>query len=322
MRRSIEFLPRVAFTAISLATGNVAAASHPVPMPPPILAAFNLGAPAAFAPDLSGVGQKLRAQWLARGHSVQHLAPLTPPTITGGAVTASTITIGTAGQYPSLSLSYQTDTPGLSFVSVEFASPNGQTVFSGAYPTDYYTQAGTLNFATVQGLNLYSAPGQWSLVSATIFDNAGNSKTYSASQLKALFTNLSFTIVNTGAVDEKPPTILSGQLVNDTVSLSAPLPTLAAKILAKDNNGPGMYIAYVQISPPGGGYSFYDLVPYPEPVDRGRLKANNLFDQFSPTGTWSIVAYGVCDYAGYCSGSSNESDVISLFGTDTFTVTP
>jgi hypothetical protein len=264
----------------------------------------------------------LRAQWLARGHSVQQLATLSAPVITGGSVTPSTITVGAAGEFPSLSVTYSTDTPGLSYVDVEFVSPNGKTAYGGSYATYYYTQSGNLNFAIVSPLSLYASPGQWSIAGATIVDNAGNMTSYDASQLKSLFSSLTFTVINSGPTDTAAPKIKSGQLLNDTVSLSAKFPALKATITASNKAGPGIWEAYVIISPPGNPYSYYSVLPNALPVPAGKNKANNVFGAYSETGTWSIVGYGVCDYAFNCSGSTQDSDVIALFGTDTFTVTP
>ncbi len=277
---------------------------------------------AAHQPSLRDTAIAQRAQWLGRGHSVQQLATLSAPVITGGSVTASTITVGAAGEFPSLSVAYATDTPGLNFIAVEFASPNGQTSYGGGYATPYYTQSGMVSFAIVTPLSLYASPGKWTLVSATVIDNAGDMTTYGADQLRALFSSLSFTVINSGPADKAAPKIKAGQLLNDTVSLGAKFPVLKATITASNKGGPGIYQAYVIISPPGNPYSYYSYLPNALPVKAGRIKANNVFDAYSQTGTWSIVGYGVCDYAFNCSGSTADADIVALFGTDTFTVTP
>ena len=281
-----------------------------------------MSAPQRPGASRQAIAAALRSAWLAQGHTVQQLATTAAPTITGGSVTASTITVGQAGQYPALSIAYKTDTPGVNFLSVEFASPNGKTTYSGGYGIYYHSDKGTVSFAIVNPVSLYASPGAWSLASATIYDNAGNSTTYTASQLAALFTGTSFTVVNNGPTAPAPPSIVSGKLLNTTVSVSTKFPVLAATITAKDGYGPGIYEAYVIISPPGGGYSFYSVLPNAKPVRAGMIKANNVFGPYSPTGSWTIVGFGVCDYAFDCSGSTADSDVVALFGTDTFTVTP
>jgi len=264
----------------------------------------------------------LRAQWLAHGHSVQQLASLAPPTVTGGSVTASTITVGVAGEYPALSVAYTTDTPGLNYVAAEFVSPSGETAYGGQYVTAYYTQGGTLSFAITTPLSLYAQPGKWTLSALKLGDNAGNTTTYNATQLASLFKNLSFTVVNTGPSIKAPPKITAGSLLNTTVSLSARFPALQATITASDKGGPGIYEAYLLIQPPGVPYNEYAVLPNPEPIKAGKIKANSVFNAFSPTGTWKIIGYAVCDYAYNCEGSTTDADVVQLLGTDTFTVTP
>jgi hypothetical protein len=272
--------------------------------------------------DLRDVAIGLRAAWLARGHSVQQLGAISAPVITGGTVNASTITIGNAGEFPSVQISYATGAPGLYAIEVTFVSPNGKTSYSGGYGTFYYTKRGTEKFAIAAPLSLYASPGKWSIASATIIDNAGTMTTYDASQLQPLFKNLSFTVINTGLVAKAPPKIISGKLLNTTVSLSAQVPFLKATITANDRREPGIYQAYVTISPPGNPYAFYSILPNALPVKAGRIKANNVINPGSPTGTWSIVGFGVCDYAFNCSSSTDDSAIVALFGTDTFTVTP
>jgi hypothetical protein len=319
MRKSSVLLPRAAFAACAALAACPSAGAAPTTS---LAIPANNAALTQSRQQTRDVAIALRAQWLARGHSVQQLAALAPPTITGGSVTASTITVGTAGQYPSLSVAYSADTPGLSYVSVTFLSPSGETAYGGSYSTWYYTQTGTVSFAIVTPLGLYAQPGNWSLASATLVDNAGNSTTYTASQLQALFTNLSFTVVNTGPSAKAPPKIKSGALLNDTVSLSAKFPVLAANITASDKDGPGIYQAYVLIQPPGQTYSYYSFLPNALPMARGKVHANNVFASYSPTGTYAIVGFGVCDYANNCSGSNSDAAVVALFGTDSFTVTP
>lgn len=264
----------------------------------------------------------LRAEWLARGHTVQELAATAPPRLTGGNVTASTITAGKAGEFPSLRVAFATDTPGLSSILLTFASPNGETFYGGGYGTFGYEQSGDVSFAIVTPISLYAAPGQWTLVNATVFDNAGNSTSYGSFQLAALFKNLSFTVVNPGPVASAPPRILAGHLLNTTVSLSTTLPELLATLQVKDGQGPGVYQDYVIIQPPGATYQFYSFLPNPKPVRGGTLQANSIFGPNSPTGTWTITGYGSCDFANNCSGSMRDADVVALFGTDSFTVTP
>ncbi len=260
---------------------------------------------------------ELRAKYLASGHKD---ARGTAPAITGGAVTASTLTVGEAGQYPTITFSYQTDTPGLNSVYFTFASPNGEAFYSANFGEPGYTTSGTASFANIATPGLWSQPGAWTLTGISIVDNAGTTTSYDAKQVAQLFTGLSYSVVNNGLVDGIPPHLRGGKIVNDTVSLSDRYPLLKVKLPATDA-GSGLQIGYVIISPPGGGYAFYEAVPLPLPVGKADIQAYTVFSPYDPTGTWSIVGFAVCDFANNCTGSTAQSAVIALLGTDTFTVT-
>jgi hypothetical protein len=260
---------------------------------------------------------ELHATYLASGH---RNARTTAPAITGGAVTNATLTVGEAGQYPSIAFSYQTDTPGLNSVYFTFTSPNGEAFYSATFGEPAYTTSGTASFANLGTPGLWSQPGAWTLASVTILDNDGASTTYDAKQVAKLFTGVSYTVVNNGLVDGTPPHLKGGKLVNATVSLSDKYPQLKVRLAATDA-GSGLQIGYVIISPPGNPYAFYEDVPLPLPVAKADIQAYTVFSPYDQTGTWNIVGYAVCDFAYNCTGSTAQSDVIKLLGTDTFTVT-
>jgi hypothetical protein len=259
----------------------------------------------------------LRATYLASGHKDVRS---TAPAITGGAVTAATLTVGQAGQYPSITFSYQTDTPGLNSVYFTFTSPNGEAFYAATFGEPAYTTSGTTSFANIGTPGLWSQPGTWTLASVTVLDNAGASTTYDAKQVATLFTGVSYSVVNNGLVDGTPPRLKGGKLVNDAVSLSGKYPLLKVKLSGTDA-GSGLQIGYVIISPPGNPYAFYEDVPLPLPVAKADIQAYTVFSPYDPTGTWNIVGYAVCDFAYNCTGSTAQSDIIKLLGTDTFTVT-
>ena len=267
-----------------------------------------------------GRAAELRVQWLASGHN---LAPASEsgPQITGGTVAAKTITVGVAGEYPELTFSYSAGSPGFSSADFVFVSPNGKTTYAVSAFAPYYKQTGTIRFQNASPVSLWAQPGVWQLSAATIYDIAGNKTTYDAGQLAGLFTNTAFTIVNTGMVDAVPPTIRAGKLISDTVSLSQNYPELKTQILSVDH-GSGLYLGYVFIQPPGASYYYASIAPEAMPVARDWIKAYNAFNTNDPTGTWTIIGYAVCDFAQNCAGSTTVSDVVKLFGTNTFTVTP
>jgi hypothetical protein len=257
------------------------------------------------------------AAWRASGHGRPATAA---PTITGGAVTAATLTAGQGGQYPSISFTY-TAPAGLSSVDFVFVSPSGQAYNFADYNEPGYVTGGTISFASIVQLSPWSQPGKWTLTAVKVTDRAGASTIYTTAQVDALFPAKTYTVANTGLYDAIPPKITKGRLPSATVSLSAKYPVLKASITASDA-GSGILIAYVVIQQPGQTQSFYENVPVPLPVAKGAINADTVFATYQSTGTYSIVGYGVCDFAFNCTTSSSDADVIKLFGTDSFTITP
>lgn len=269
------------------------------------------------------IAASLRASWRASGRGS---AQTSLPAITSGTVTTDTITIGDPAGYPALTFGFRTDTPGLNSAIFEFASPDGREIYTALYVQGPYATKGTASFASTSlmpaTLGLYSPPGTWTLQSATLYDWAGNSTTYSAAQLAQLFTKPSFNVVNKGQVDDTPPKILRGRILTQTVSRSAAFPLFKSTITATDAVS-GLYQALVFISPPGsGGSSIAQQSPMTTPKHTAVVDANTLLSSSYPVGVWKILAYSVCDFAGNCTGSGEKSDVLALFGTNTFTVTP
>jgi hypothetical protein len=269
----------------------------------------------------------LIAQRQAARHAAGDRASATaaPPSISGGAVTAATLTAGQPGQYPSISFSYQANA-GLASVSFVFTGPQAKHTtgdvynFADLYESGYVT-GGTISFASISQLSPWSQPGTWTLSAIKITDLAGASTIYTAAQVAALFTAKTYKVVNTGPSDGIPPKILGGRLPSPTVSLSAKFPLLTAAIHASDA-GSGIWIAYIVFQPPGQSFTEYEDVPVALPVTRGWINADTVFASYDSPGTYTIVGYGVCDFAQNCTTSTSDADVIKLFGTDSFTLTP
>jgi hypothetical protein len=258
------------------------------------------------------------AAWRAAGHRA--LPGSAPPAITAGAVTASTLTAGQPGQYPSMSFTYQASA-GLASVNFVFTSPNGQAYNFADYFEVAYATSGTISYASISQLSPWSQPGKWTLSAIKITDLAGTSTIYQAAQVAALFPAKTYTVVNTGLSDGIPPKVIRGSLPSPTVSLSSKFPLLKASITASDS-GSGLWLAYVQFQPPGSTLQYYEDVPVPLPVAKGAINADTIFASYDSPGTYAIVGYGVCDFAQNCTIDNNDADIVKLFGTDSFTLTP
>jgi hypothetical protein len=276
---------------------------------------------AVYAGRARQAAASLRGAWRRAGHTARDAAAVAPPAITGGTVSGRNLAVGDPTAYPRIKFAYRTGTPGLSAVDFIFTSPNQQAAYYAAYNEPDYSTEGLHSFDATSPPALWSQPGTWTLASIQIIDRAGNMTTYDAGQIATLFHTPSYSVVNTGLVDALAPVITAGKLYNTTVSLSATYPLLRASITASDH-GSGLFLAYLLIQAPGSTDGFYEDVPLPRPKISEAVNADTVFASYDTTGTWSIIGFAVCDFAMNCSGSVKPADILALFGTTTFNVTP
>jgi hypothetical protein len=167
---------------------------------------------------------------------------------------------------------------------------------------------------------LYAAPGTWNLVDVQLCDTAGDCQDYQGSALAAIFSNTTFSVTNNGTPDTTPPTVTSGKILTPKVSLSAASPQFLAQLGVADDLS-GVIYPLVFIEPPGANSSFAYDINTSRPLLSGTAIEQDFINPSSPTGTWTIFGYGACDLPGNCFYDFNSSDVIALFGKNTFTVT-
>jgi len=262
-----------------------------------------------------------RAATPAPAPAVSTNATTIQPSITGGAIVSTTLTVGQATSIPTVQVSYKTGAKGLGGLELVFTSPNGSESLTISYAPHGLTTGGTVTVAQPTNVPSYTQPGQWQLVAAYIEDYAGNFVSYSQSQLAALFPVTAINVVNNGPVDITPPVVTAGKILTPSVSLSSPLPVFAASLTGSDDVS-GMYAPFVGILPPGGSFSQVDQITMPFPLLAGTGTAYSTVFPGQPTGTWSISFYALCDVAGNCFTDQSPTDIQNLFGTTTFQVTP
>jgi hypothetical protein len=256
--------------------------------------------------------------------AVTHPASATPdsasPAITSGSIVTTALNVAVPPATPEIKFTY--NTPGLLYYAYfAFVSPAGNELYV-QYATPVPTsKKGTIAFEDLLSrIGLYAQPGTYTMIAAGITDGSFAQTDYSQSQLQAIFSNLTFSVTNTGAVDFTPPTISAGKILTNTVSLSAAFPFFRSSITAADDVS-GVAYPIVFISPPGDGgfgYSFNNYAPLP--LLSGKF-ANATSVAGEPTGTWSIIGYGACDVAENCFIDETQADILSLFGKDSFKVT-
>jgi len=244
-----------------------------------------------------------------------------PPSITGGTIVSTTLTVGQPTSIPTVQVSYRTGAAGLGGLELVFTSPDGNESLAVSYAPHGLSTRATVTVAQPSNVPYYTQPGQWPLVAAYIEDYSGNFVSYTQAQLATLFPSPMFTVVNNGPVDITPPVVTSGQILTPSVSLSSPVPVFAASLTGSDDVS-GMYVPYVGILAPGASFSLVDQVTMPFPLLAGTGTAYSTVFAGDPTGTWSISFYELCDVAGNCFFDQSPADIQTLFGTTTFQVTP
>jgi hypothetical protein len=242
------------------------------------------------------------------------------PSITGGTVLSTTLTVGQATSIPEAQVSYKTGPSGLAGLTLVFTSPDGIESLSLSYSPQGLATHATVTFEQPGNVPYYSQPGQWPMVAAYIGDYAGNFVSYTQDQLAALFPAPYINVVNNGPVDIAPPTVTAGQILTPTVSLSSPVPVFEASLTGSDDVS-GIYQPFVAVVPPGGSFGQVDVAPMPFPLPSGTGTAYSTLFAGQPTGTWTISFYALCDVAGNCFSDTSPADVQTLFGTTTFQVT-
>jgi len=262
---------------------------------------------------------QLRQRWMAR-HPGEDAGG--PPTITAGEVLSASVNVQVAPAAPTLQYSFTTGISGFSYAGFEFAGPNGNQTYL-SYDQGFegnthgthvvrYPNCGTSCF--------YYEPGTYTLTYAYIVDNAGNETDYEGSQLASIFTKTSFTLINKGKPDITAPTIVSGKILTPTVSLSATRPYFEAQLAVSDDIS-GVDVADLVVTGPNGDEYYVYSYPSSPITKTANMQVFLDFSFAPPTGTYTITEAYIYDVAGNSEFVTSASQIQSLFGTTTFTVT-
>ena len=262
---------------------------------------------------------QLRQRWMARHPGEDAGAP---PTITAGEVLSASVNVQVAPAAPTFQYSFTTGVYGFNYAYFEFAGPNGnQTYFSfdqgfegNTHGTHVVRDPGCGTYC------FYYEPGTYTLIDAYIVDYAGNGTYYEGSQLASIFTKTSFTLINNGKPDITAPTIVSGKILTPTVSLSATRPYFEAQLAVSDDVS-GVDYADLVVTDPNGDVYYVNGNPSSPITKTANMQVFFDFSDTTPTGTYTITEAFIQDVAGNAVSVTSASQIQSLFGTTTFTVT-
>ena len=269
--------------------------------------------------------KKAWAQRVARDPGLATAA--VEPSLLSGRVVTPVVNVLKAPGLATIEIKYDGGTVGLAQVQVVIQSPSGAHSFLSisqlpSYPPLTGTRAAQIELipAFGAGFGLYAEPGKWTIENLTLQSIDGTFVTYGGQQLAAVFPNSAIPVENPGTPDTQPPSVVGGKLITSTVSLSGTSPYFVAQLAAKDNLS-GVNSVSVELQPPDGNFPVYANGGATAPQLKRTLDAGYLLTSASPTGTWLIIGFGACDFAGNCFNDTSSADVQKLFGTTTFSVT-
>lgn len=222
--------------ALGLAAGLASWSAQAVPPLPqhPMTGAERL---AAFKAD---------AQARSRAAQAAGVVDVTPPQLNRFAVVGD---VNAQDALPMLAvdLGISDDLAGVQSFMLTLRGPSGQTVQRGAIfasgqkSFDARIGAGAIGFTDGPAFSRFSEPGVWTVESLWIYDPAYNGVGYDTAALAAM-GRASFMVNNSRGYDVTPPTLVSGKLSAQRISLSKPpegtwdgtLPFISATLQARD----------------------------------------------------------------------------------------
>lgn len=255
------------------------------------------------------------------------------PAITAGRIITPSINVAEPPGQIAISLTLKYGTVGISTILPNFTSPDGTHNISNFIsppmspiqaPPKTFTAQIASPFAN-GGLGIFSEPGAWTLTSILLVAKDNTTTYYTGSQLSALFPSLTVTVTNNGTPDTKPPIFGNGLILTPTVSISSATPYFVVRMAVADAIS-GVANASITFTAPAsnGGFpvSGSAYVSTLAPLQQGNVTAiSQAFTTSSPTGTYTITNYTICDYANNCLSDNLPADIEKKFGTTTFQVT-
>jgi probable HAF family extracellular repeat protein len=230
----------------------------------------------------------------------------TPPTLIGLTFPTS-VDLSQGSNTITFGVSATDDLSGANYAVIQLARPiveqftNGSTTatnlqvpYPGSLSTGQSTQAFTLSPNT--------ASGTYTIQNVILYDNAGNTHTYTTQQLQALGASTSFSVTN-GTSDTTAPT-LTGLTFPTSVDLSHGSNTITFGVSATDDLSGANY-AVIQLARPiveqftNGSTTATNLqVPYPGSLSTGQSTQTFTLSPNTASGTYTIQNVILYDNAG------------------------
>lgn len=192
------------------------------------------------------------------------------------------------------------DSAGLESAFLAFYSPSGsrrvdchssQGAFSGTPLSGTFTCQGVFP--------QYTETGQWLLQFVSISDRAGNTATYSRSQLAAM--GLPTTLSLSGTADLAPPSLVSYSFSPASLTIAGSPVSITGTIAASDDLS-GLYLAYIAFYSPSGQQRVDCHSPPGDPSSgtplNGTYACSGTFNPGAETGSWRVQFIELRDRVG------------------------
>jgi hypothetical protein len=248
--------------------------------------------------------------------------PAGNPKITAAKILTPSVNVQRAPGQPEFQVAFTAGRPGLGVITVSYAgpSPSNKDDASTEIVFNDAPRSGTVKLMEVfpglgGGLNLYSAPGTWTVNTIFVEDNANNCTEYSGGALKAVLPTPTFTVVNTGTPDTQAPSILSATIATPTISRSASFPYLRVIADVSDDISGVISATFTfQTSGSSPSYLYASTSNAETPVKNGALATGAAISPSTPVGTYRITSVEICNVNFTCTVVDKKHAMDKLFG--------
>jgi len=242
------------------------------------------------------------------------------PFISKASILTPTVNVAKPPGQPAIDVTFETGASALNYIEYQFEGPSpsdAQSAREYAYFFNGLTSGTTRLQAFFtegegQTLNVYSAPGTWTLDLIEIGDNAGNCVNYEGAALTKLVPHATIEVVNTGTPDTHAPKITAAKIATPTVSRSAANAWVRVNLTVTDNLS-GVAFAQATFESPSVNY-FSTFLYTTYPVLNGVVTAASSIDASAAKGTYKVDELYACDSAYNCVTITAASELNSLFG--------
>ncbi len=252
-----------------------------------------------------------------------------PPSLTSGQIITPTMNAGNPKSLPVLKVGISAP-GGIEDCGFTLTSPAGvDYIFAGCFEPPgvltgtFLAYAGPLfsgtsasggagsGFYVVNQPSTYLQGGTYTLTAAQITDYSGKTTNYTASQLAAIFSRTTLSVVNNGKPDYTPPVAVSVQINTPVVHVSKANAYAKVTVKVTDDHSGARLVSLTAVDPSVAGAGINLAGASGVPTTDGNITAFSVLPSNTPLGTYYILELFLEDAAGNTVGYSSGS---SIFG--------